>query len=83
MGPFYISPIGAAVIFAILAMGILGMFVLLPIACIQITWNSFITQIPVLPPINAWQATLLYLAGATLLYLSGIVQIEIETERID
>ena len=66
---------------AILVMGILGMCLVLPIACIQFTWNSLLAKLPPFPPINIWQATLLYLAMATLLYLSGIIRIEIETEN--
>lgn len=73
----------AAIIFTILAMGVVGMFVVLPIACIQLTWNSVMNSFPVLPLINAWQATLLYLAMATALYLSGLVRIEFEAEKLD
>jgi hypothetical protein len=78
-----IPPFGAAVIFTVLFMGVLGVFVLLPIACIQWTWNSVMTSGNYLPLINVWQATLLYLALATLLYLSGMVRIEFEAEKLD
>jgi hypothetical protein len=78
-----IPAFGAAVIFTVLGMGALGILVLLPIACIQWTWNSVMSSVGVLPLINAWQASLLYLALATLVYLSGIVRIEFETEHLD
>jgi hypothetical protein len=70
-----------AVLFTALCMGALGMFVLLPIACIQWTWNSAMGSFRVLPVINGWQATLLYLAMATTLFLTGVVRIEFETEN--
>ncbi len=70
--------VAIAVVFTVLCMGALGCFVILPIACIQLTWNSVMTSVRFLPLINAWQATLLYLAVATMLYLSGIVPIEFE-----
>ncbi|HEY9792358.1 MAG TPA: hypothetical protein V6D22_18295 [Candidatus Obscuribacterales bacterium] len=78
-----IPAVGAAVIFTVLGMGALGILVLLPIACIQWTWNSVMSSVGVLPLINAWQSSLLYLALATLVYLSGIVRIEFETENLD
>lgn len=64
-------------------MGILGIAVLLPIACIQWTWNSVVTTCGYgsLPTINAWQASLLYLAVATSLWLSGLVRIEFELDQ--
>lgn len=78
-----IPTFGAAVIFTVLFMGVLGMFVLVPIACIQWTWNSVMTSWKMLPLINVWQATLLYLALSTLVYLSGLVRIEFEAEKLD
>lgn len=80
---FEIPPFGAAVIFTVLVMGGLGMFVLIPIACIQWTWNALITQVPTVPIINVWQASLLYLAFALALYLTGWVNIEFTTENFD
>jgi hypothetical protein len=74
---------GTAIFFTLLCMGVLGMFVMIPIACIQWTWNSVINSFPLLPSINVWQATLLYTAVALLVYLSGIVRIEFETENLD
>lgn len=73
--------LGAAILLAVLSMGMVGMFVLLPIACIQWTWNSVMTHMPVLPTIGVWQAALLYVAFATMLYLAGIVRIEIKAEK--
>jgi hypothetical protein len=70
-----------AIFFTGLSMGILGLCVLVPIACIQCTWNLVMSSCGGgLPLINVWQATLLYVAAATLLFLSGILQIEFEPE---
>ena len=80
---FQLPAIVAAIIFTILGMGALGGLVVLPIACIQWTWNSVMNSVHLLPLINAWQATLLYLAMATMLYLSGLVRIEFEAEKLD
>lgn len=78
-----VPTLGAAVVFTLLGMGVLGLFVVLPVACIQWTWNSVMTSCGVLPVINVWQAVLLYLALATFVYLTGIVRIEFEAENLD
>jgi hypothetical protein len=78
---FQIPTYTAAVFLTLLTMGALGMAVVLPIACIQWSWNALVSVFGFLPLINAWQAILLYLAAATLLYLSGIVRIEFEPEN--
>jgi hypothetical protein len=78
-----IPAVAAAIIVTVLCMGGLGMFILLPIACIQWTWNSVMSSFRFLPLINAWQASLLYLAMAIMLYLSGLVRIEFETEKLE
>lgn len=83
MKPFQINPLGAAAIFTILGMGLIGALVILPIACIHWTWNEVLSNYSVLPPISVWQAVLLYLAVATVLFLSGVVQIEVEPERTE
>jgi hypothetical protein len=80
---FQVPALAAAMIITVLCMGGLGMFVLLPIACIQWTWNSATDTFRVLPLINVWQATLLYLAAATMLYLSGFVRIKFETKNLE
>lgn len=67
----------------VLCMGGLGMFVLLPIACIQWTWNSLMPSWGGLPVINAWQASLLYVAAAVSLFLSGLIRIEFEAEKAE
>lgn len=79
MRSFRINTFGAAVLLSTLLMGVLGAFVLIPVACIQWTWNSLATQLFSLPLISAWQASLLYIAAGCILYLSGIVQIEIKS----
>ncbi len=83
MKTFHFNPFGAAAIFTILAMGAIGLLVVLPIAVIHWTWNHFVPTYSVLPPINVWQAVLLYLAVGTALFLSGVVQIEFDAERLD
>jgi hypothetical protein len=83
MQSFHVNSFGAAVILSTLLMGALGAFVLVPIACIQWTWNALAPSLFQLPIINVWQAILLYLAGASVLFLSGLVQIEIKSETLD
>jgi hypothetical protein len=83
MQSFHVNSFGAAVILSTLLMGALGAFVLIPIACIQWTWNALAPYLFSLPIINIWQAILLYLAGAALLFLSGLIQIEIKSETLD
>ncbi len=83
MKTFHFNPFGAAAIFTVLAMGVIGVFVVFPVAGILWTWNHFVPSFSVLPSINVWQAILLYLALATALFLSGIVQVEFDAERLD
>lgn len=80
---YQVPPIVAAIFFSALSMGAVGVFVVIPIAFIQWTWNCVVVGISSAPHISVWQALLLYLAGATVLYLSGIVQIKIETTNVD
>lgn len=77
---FHVPAYSAAIFMTGISMGVLGLCVLLPIACIQWTWNMVMSTYGFLPPISAWQAGLLYIASATLLFLSGIVSIEVEPE---
>ena len=70
----------AAIFMTGISMGALGLCVVLPIACIQWTWNMVMSTYGFLPHINAWQAALLYVAAATMLFVSGIVTIEFEPE---
>lgn len=80
MKTFHVNPFGAAAIFTLLAMGVIGLLVVLPVTFIQWTWNQFVPNNSYLPPINVWQAVLLYLASLTALFLSGVVQVELDTE---
>lgn len=64
--------------FTILAMGLIGLGAVLPICCIQWLWNLLAPQTEFLPAIEFWQALMLYLAGAAVLYLSGLVEVKIE-----
>ena len=83
MHSFHVNSFGAAVLLSTLIMGMLGAFVLIPVACIQWTWNALATHFASLPAISAWQALLLYMAGCCILYLSGLVAIEIKTETFE
>ena len=80
MRSFRVNSFEAAIIVSTLIMGMLGAFVLIPVACIQWTWNSVAAHLFSLPLINAWQAILLYIAAACLLYISGLVQIRFESD---
>lgn len=80
---YQVPPFVAAIFFSALSMGAVGVFVVIPIACIQWTWNWVVVGLSSAPQINVWQAILLYFAAATLLYLSGVVQIKIETSNVD
>ena len=77
---FHVPSYSMAIFLTSLSMGAVGLCILLPIACIQWTWNMVMSTYGFLPLINGWQAALLYLAAATLLLLSGIVPIELEPE---
>lgn len=83
MKTFPVNPFGAAAIFTVLAMGLIGLLLVLPVTLIYWSWNQFVPAYSILPPIEIWQAGLLYLASATLLFLSGIIQIEVEESRAD
>ena len=78
---YQVPPFTAAIFLSALCMGIVGLFIVLPIACIQWTWNYFVAGFSVLPHINIWQACLLYVAGAIVLYLSGLVRIDIKAHE--
>ena len=78
-----INPFLAALFLSLLCMGLVGLFVILPIVCIQWTWNLVAGPIDAVPLINVWQACLLYAAGATCLYLFGFIQIDIEAGESD
>lgn len=75
---YQFSPLGAAIIFSVLCLGVLGLVVVLPIACIAWTWNAIVPNLSTLPAINMWQAGLLYLACATVFYLIGFIQVDFE-----
>jgi len=80
---YQVPPFAAAIFLSALCMGIVGLFIVLPIACIQWTWNYFVAGFSVLPYINIWQASLLYVAGAIVLYLSGLVRIDVEAHKAE
>jgi hypothetical protein len=83
MQGFQLNSFAAAIVLSTLLMGIVGAFVLIPVACIQWTWNSVAAHLFPVPTIAAWQAILLYLAAGTILYLAGFVQIEVKSENLD
>jgi hypothetical protein len=76
MKTYQVNPVTGAVFLSVLFMGMVGILVILPIACIQWTWNSLVTAFTSLPEINGWQASLLYLAGTIIAYLTGLIRIE-------
>jgi hypothetical protein len=76
---FQINSFGAAIVLAALFMGVLGVFVVAPIACIEFTWNFAAYRLCYVPAINPWQALLVYLACASSVYLLGWIKIEIKT----
>jgi hypothetical protein len=81
---FSMPPITAAIVMSFLLMGMIGAFVLFPIACINWLWNGVIVHYwSVVPGIAIWQAFLLYIAILCVSYLSGLVQIEFKAETID
>lgn len=83
MQKFDLDPLTAAILCAALVQGGIGALVVLPIVCINWTWNSVLSQYILVPPIAWWQATLLYLAVAAAIYVSGFIRIEIKAETID
>lgn len=79
---FYtIHPIIAALFFGALLVIVAGLFIILPIAFIQWVWNFLIANVVTAPHISGWQASLLYMAFATIVYLSGLVRIEIHADE--
>ncbi len=83
MHSFHVNSFGAAILMSALFMGLLGILVIAPIACIEFMWNCLATHLCAMPAINPWQAMLLYLAVACLVYLCGWVQIEIKTGTVE
>jgi len=83
MQSFHVNSFGAAILLSALFMGLLGVLVIAPIACIEFTWNFLATHVCAAPVINPWQAMLLYLAVACMVYLFGWVQIEIKTGTVE
>ncbi len=83
MKVYQVHPLTAAIFLCLLSLGVFAFFVALPIAFIQWTWNSFVIAMSSLPEINIWQATLLYLAGATIMYLLGFVRIDLEPTSLE
>ena len=79
MYSFQINSFGAAILFSALFMGVLGIFVVAPTACIEFTWNFAAMRLSYMPSINPWQALLVYLAFASVIYLLGWIRIEIKT----
>jgi hypothetical protein len=76
-------PLAAAIIFSVLAMGAIGFFIVVPVVCINWTWNCVVIHYTLLPHIQIWQAGLLYCAAACFSYLMGWVQIELKTETLE
>ena len=80
MKVFRVHSLTGAIICSLLVMGVIGVLVVLPIACINLSWNSLSAQLSFMPPIGPLQAALLYTAAVLALYLSGIIIIEVKTD---
>ena len=78
MRSFDINPIIAILLITLVITGIFGLFVVIPIAVLEGGWNTVFQNSSLLPEINLWQATLLYVALALVLYIFGLVKIKIE-----
>lgn len=83
MKVFQIPPLAAALFFSIMCLAALSLLVFLPIVLIQWSWNHLLVACSTLPPIGVWQAGLLYVAGALLLHILGLVRIEFSTQKTD
>lgn len=77
---YHINTLGAALVFSLLCLLMVFLFVMLPVLVIQWLWNLAIAGYTPLPQISWWQAGLLYLAGAIILHLFGLVRISFETQ---
>ncbi len=66
-----------AVFLTVLSMGVVGVLVIVPIAAINLSWNSLSNVFYFVPPISPWQAALLYVAIICITYLTGLIKIEI------
>lgn len=71
------NPLPIAVFLTVIGMGAIGILVVIPIAAINLSWNSLSNVLMVVPPINVWQAALLYVAIVCIVYLTGLVKIEV------
>ena len=83
MKVFPVNSLTGAIFCSLLVMGLIGVLVILPVACINLSWNAVAGELALVPEIQPWQAALLYAAFVLVLYLSGIIQIEIKTESAD
>ena len=83
MRTFYMHPLVAAIIMAVLVMGGLGAFVIVPILCLNWAWNSLVVQVAPVPEIVAWQAALLYCACVCFAFLLGFIEIDFKAETGD
>ncbi|MBY0550091.1 MAG: hypothetical protein K2W95_22640 [Candidatus Obscuribacterales bacterium] len=77
-GSFPVEKFGSAIMFTVLAMGLIGLGAVIPVWFIQWFWNLVALKTELMPAIEIWQALMLYLAGATILYLSGWIEIKVE-----
>lgn len=78
---FDVTPFSGAILMVALAMGAIGILVVVPIACIEWSWNAIAQTVNFIPAINAWQAALLYVMAALSMHLTGIFRVEIRANR--
>ncbi len=83
MRTFEFGPLAATIILTVLITGAFGLVVLLPVFLLQWLWNGSFAALELVPPIEVWQAALLYVASVLMIYLNGLVKIEIKLERFD
>jgi len=83
MRTFFLHPLAAAIVFAVLVTCALCAFLFFPVCCINWGWNSLVAHFLPVPQIVVWQACLLYLALLTSCYLLGLIRIEVRTESED
>ena len=76
MRSFQIHPLFAVIALSLMLLGIISLFIWLPIVCLNWVWNNWVSAITTLPAIGLWQAALLYSALICIIYLSDLVHIE-------
>ena len=77
------APILLIILFGVVLTALLGLFVVMPTAFLEWSWNLFASATELVPQIGTGQAFLLYLALGLLLYILGLVKIEFKVEKLE